>query len=100
MGTVDAVEWACVLCGRHIQMTERVEQWTYIKFCINLEHSSAETTGMIQEATGDWQLHHDNPPAHALHLMQSFLVKLQITQVLSPATAQIWSSAISGFSQN
>ena len=30
---------------------------------------------------GEWQLHHDNASAHASHLMQSFLVKHQITQV-------------------
>ena len=32
-------------------------------------------------ATGDWQLHHNNAPAHASCLVQSFLVKHQITQV-------------------
>ena len=32
-------------------------------------------------ATGDWQLHHNNTPAHASGLMQSFLAKHQITQV-------------------
>ena len=32
-------------------------------------------------ATDDWQLHHNNVPTHASHLMQSFLVKHQITQV-------------------
>ena len=35
-------------------------------------------------ATGDWQLHHDNVPAHASRLVQSFLVKHQITQVTQP----------------
>ena len=39
---------------------------------------------MIQKpqlwATGDWQLYH-NTPAHASCLIESFLVKLQITQV-------------------
>ena len=35
-------------------------------------------------ATGDWQLHHHNTPTHALCLMQSFLVKHQITQVTLP----------------
>ena len=43
---------------------------------------------MIQKvqlwATGDWQLHHDNVPAHASCLMQSFLAKHQITQVTQP----------------
>ena len=32
-------------------------------------------------ATSDWQLHH-NPPTHASHLLQSFVVKHQITQVI------------------
>ena len=44
-----------------------------------------ETIGWFRRpqllATGDWQLHHNNMPAHASHLMQSFLVKHQITQV-------------------
>ena len=35
-------------------------------------------------ATGDGQLHHDNAPTHASHLMQSFLAKRQITQVTQP----------------
>ena len=32
----------------------------------------------------DWQLHHDNVPAHASCLVQSFLVRLPITQVTLP----------------
>ena len=35
-------------------------------------------------ATGDWQLHHDNVPAHASRLVQSSLAKHQITQVTQP----------------
>ena len=35
-------------------------------------------------ATSDWQLYHDNVPAHASCLMYSFLVKHQITQVTQP----------------
>ena len=37
-------------------MTEQVEQQTCIKFCVKLEHSSAETIGMIQKAAamGNW----------------------------------------------
>ena len=31
--------------------------------------------------TGDWQLHPNNMPPHASHLVESFLVKHQITQV-------------------
>ena len=35
-------------------------------------------------ATGDLQLHHNNMPAHASHLMQSYLVKHHMTQVTQP----------------
>ena len=49
MGAVDAVEWACALCGRHIQ-NDWVEQRICTKFCIKLKHSSAETIWMIQKA--------------------------------------------------
>ena len=35
-------------------------------------------------AAADWQLHHDNTPAHASHLVQSFLMKHQITRVTQP----------------
>ena len=67
------------------KVTDQVEQQICIKFCIKLEHSSVETIWMIQLwATGDWQLHHNNAPAHASRLMQSFLVKHQITQVTQP----------------
>ena len=69
-------------------MTERVEQRICIQFCVKLEHSSTETIGMIQKApavgNGDWQLHHDNVPAHASRLMQSFLAKHPIAQVIQP----------------
>ena len=33
---------------------------------------------------GDWQLHLNKVPAHATHLLESFLVKHQITQVTPP----------------
>ena len=41
-----------------IKTTEPVEQWTWIKFCVKLEHSSAEAIWMIQKATamGNWWL--------------------------------------------
>ena len=39
-------------------MTEWVDQWIYIRFCIKFEYSSAETVQMIQKATamGHWWL--------------------------------------------
>ena len=70
------------------KMTKQVEQWIFIKFHIKIKHSSMETIQMIQKAklwpTGDWQLHHNNVPAHALCLMQSFLLTHQITQMTQP----------------
>ena len=70
------------------KMAAPVEQRICIKFCIKLEHSSAETIWMIRKAqlwaTGDWQLHHNNAPAHVSRLMWSFLAKHQITQVTQP----------------
>ena len=41
-----------------LKMTERIEQQIYIKFCVKLEDSSTETTGMIQKAAalGNWWL--------------------------------------------
>ena len=50
--------------------------------------------------TGDWQLHHNNTPAHASCLMQRYLVKEQITQVTQPPTAHIWCPVTFGFSKN
>ena len=40
------------------KMTEWVEQWICIKFCVILEHSSTETIQIIQKATamGNWWL--------------------------------------------
>ena len=68
------------------KMTEWVEQQICIQFCIELEHSSVETIYMIQKAiaTGDWQLQYDNMLTCESHLMQSFLVKHQITQMTQP----------------
>ena len=39
-------------------------------------------------ATGVWQRHHDNVPAHASRLLQSVLAKHQITQVTQPHYSQ------------
>ena len=47
-------------------------------------------------STGDWQLHHNNAPIHASHLVKSVLAKHQITQVTQPpyspdlATCDFW----------
>ena len=36
-----------------LKMTEQVEQWICIKFCVELEHSSTETIRMIHKAFGE-----------------------------------------------
>ena len=65
--------------------TEWIEQWICIKFCIKLEHSSLKLFRWFRRpqlwATSDWQLHHNDTPAHASRLMQGFLAKHQITPV-------------------
>ena len=67
------------------KVTEWVEQRICIRFSIKLEHSSMETTGMIQRATamGSWWLAFSSQQ-HALSciacLVQSFGGKHQITQ--------------------
>ena len=84
-GAVDAIEWACVLWGRHLLNGWASRAANLNQILLKLEHSSVETIEMIHKATavaaGDWQLHHDNAPTHISHLVQSFLVKHQITQV-------------------
>ena len=67
------------------KMTEQIEQWICIKFCIKLEHFSVETIGWFRRlqlwVTGDWQLHHSNAPTHTSCLLQSFLETHPISQV-------------------
>ena len=58
MGAVDAVEWACVLCGHHIQ-NDQVSRAMYLHHILHwLEHSSSKTIQMIQKAAamGNWWL--------------------------------------------
>ena len=66
------------------KMTERVEQQIYIKFALSLNVPPQKLFTWFRRlqlwATSNWQLHHNNMPAHASHLMQNFLVKHQITQ--------------------
>ena len=87
------------------KITEWVEQCICIRFWVKPEHSSMETIQVIQKATamGNWWLAASSLQcAHSCitSLMQSFLAKHQITRWLSPAMAQIWCPATSGFSQN
>ena len=70
------------------KMTEQVEQQICINFVLSLNIPLWELFRWFRRpqlwATGDWQLHHDNMPAHASHLVQSFLAKHQTTQVTQP----------------
>ena len=51
------------------KMTEQVEQWICIKFCIGLNIPLWKLFKWFRRlqlwATSDWQLHHHNMPAHA-----------------------------------
>ena len=75
---VDAVEWACVLCGHCIQ-----NDWVSIALNLNVPPWKLFRwfTRPQPWATGDRQLHNDDAPAHASCLVQGFLEKDQITQV-------------------
>ena len=50
--------------------------------------------------TGDWQLHHNNTPALASHLLQFFWQNIKSPRWLSPLTAQMSRPTTSGFSQS
>ena len=70
-------------------MTEQIEPCICIKYCIKLNIPPWKLLRWFRWfrrpqlwATGDWQLHQDNMPTHASCLVQSFLAKHQITQVI------------------
>nr|XP_053768465.1 uncharacterized protein LOC128779380 isoform X2 [Desmodus rotundus] len=65
---------------------------------ISERNYSDDSEGRSYGQLVDWQLHHENVPAPASCLVQSFLAKHQITQVTQPPTAQIWRPVTSGFS--
>ena len=84
---VDATEWAHVLCGLAFKITELSNE-PASNFALSFNIPLWKLFGLSRRAqlwaTSDWQLHHDNAPAHAPHLMQSILVKHQITRVTQP----------------
>ena len=86
MGVVDAIQWACILCGHHIQ-NDWVSNKSTSNFVFSLHIPLWKLLRWFRRptvwATGDWQLHR-NTLARASHLVQSFLVKHQITQVTQP----------------
>ena len=58
MGAVDVLSEHVYCVATAFKMTEQVEQWICIKFCIKLEHFFAETIWMTQKDTamGNWWL--------------------------------------------
>ena len=70
------------------KMTERIEQWTCLKFCVQLEHSSMETMPMIQgHSYGQRVIGSFIMKTYLLMnyvLGRVLLLKHQITQVTQP----------------
>ena len=75
-------------------MTEQVGNKPVSTLVLNLNIPLQKLFGWLRNlklwAAGDWQLHHNNVPAHALRLLQSVLVKHQITQVTQPRFGTLW----------
>ena len=89
--------------GVTFKMTEQVEQWNCIKFCIKLEHSrnySGDSKGCSygQPVIGSFTLTMRLLMHHIL--CRIFLQNMKSPRWLSPPVAQIWHPATSGFSQN
>ena len=88
MRGLDAVEWASILCGHRIQndWASRAMNLHPILHCLDIPPWKLFRwfRRLQLRATGDWQLHHDNVPAHTSCLAQSFLAKHQIIQVIQP----------------
>ena len=53
VGVVDTIEWACVLCGCHIQNDWMTRATNLHQIFVEFDHSSMETIQMIQEAFQD-----------------------------------------------
>ena len=87
VGVIDAIEWACVLCGHHIK--KWLSEWTnesasnfVLSSNIPLQKQFEWFRRLQLWATGDWQFHHHN----ARPLMHRILcrAKHEITQVTQP----------------
>ena len=79
------------------KMTEWVQQWICIKFCVKLEHSATETLLVIQKAKamGNWWL-----AASSQQCTCSCLMSHGVFWQNSLPIAQIWCPVASGLSQN
>ena len=87
------------------KMTEWVEQRICITFYIGLNIPPQKLFRWFRRlqlwAPENWQLHHDNEPAHASHfLCWVFWQNIKSPRWLSPPTAQIWRPVTSDFSKS
>ena len=85
-------------------MTEWIQQWTYIIFCVKFELPPQKLFGWFRRpqlwATGDWQLHMTMCLLIHHILCRVFWWNITSPRWLSPPIAQIWRPATSAFSQN
>ena len=86
---VDTIKWAWVLCGWCIQKSlSKKSNKSSTSFALSFNIPPRKLFEWFRRlqlwATGDWQLHHNNTPAHASYLMQNFLAKHQTIQVTQP----------------
>ena len=79
------------------EMTERVEQQICIKLCVKFDIPQQKLFGWFRRpqlwTTGDWQLHHNNAPAHTLRLVQFFLWNIKSPRwfsLLQPRCDALW----------
>ena len=78
---VDAIEWAWVLWLCHLKWLSEWSNESAYNFALSLNIPPWKLFGWFRRlqlwVTGDWQLHNDNTPTHASHLVQ-FLGKTSI----------------------
>ena len=74
----------CTVWPSHSKWLNKQSNKSASKFALSLNIPPWKLFGWLRRpqlwASGDWQLHPNNEPDHALHLMQRFLVRHQITQ--------------------
>ena len=92
-------DWKGVVHHKYVPPGQTINK----EYCLNLLHwlrDAIQQKWPQLRTTGDWQLHHDNAPTHASHLIQSVLVKHQIIQVTQAPYTPDFTPCDSGFSQN
>ena len=77
MGVVDTIEWACVLCSRHIsKWLSKQSNEPASNFALSLNIPLRKVLEWFRRlqlwATGDWQLHHDKMTTHESHSHANF----------------------------